>query len=95
MKWAVILGVTQMIFGIFLKASNCAFFKDSLTFFAEFLPQILFMSGVFGYMIILIFLKWSQDWLATPKITPPSIITIMINLALKAGKLGVNLSINF
>jgi V-type H+-transporting ATPase subunit a len=38
MKWAVILGVITMVFGIILKAVNSVYFRDGLTFFFEFIP---------------------------------------------------------
>jgi len=38
MKWAVIVGVITMLFGIFLKALNSVYFRDGLTFFFEFIP---------------------------------------------------------
>jgi V-type H+-transporting ATPase subunit a len=38
MKWAVSLGVISMIGGVFLKALNCIYFRDWLTFFCEFIP---------------------------------------------------------
>jgi V-type H+-transporting ATPase subunit a len=38
MKWAVILGVLSMIFGVWMKAVNCFHYSDWLTFFAEFIP---------------------------------------------------------
>jgi len=62
MKWAVIVGVLSMIFGILMKAVNSIYFRDWLTFFCEFIPQILFMGGMFGYMIVLIYVKWLTDW---------------------------------
>jgi vacuolar-type H+-ATPase subunit I/STV1 len=34
--------------GITLKASNDIFFKEPLDFWCEFVPQIIFMSGIFG-----------------------------------------------
>ena len=48
MKMAVILGVGQMLFGILLKASNARFFKKNLDFWFEFVPQLVFMSSIFG-----------------------------------------------
>jgi V-type H+-transporting ATPase subunit a len=38
MKLAVIIGVTQMMFGITMKGANCIFFKDYLGLFFEFIP---------------------------------------------------------
>jgi len=106
MKWAVIAGVLQMIFGICMKYVNAVYFKDGLTFVFEFIPQIIFMTGMFGYMIFMIFVKWAQKWQIERRIdynricgaagfptypddpTPPSIITVMINMGLSQGSLG-------
>lgn len=38
MKWAVILGVISMIFGILMKGLNAIYFRDGLVFFLEFIP---------------------------------------------------------
>jgi V-type H+-transporting ATPase subunit a len=48
MKWAVIAGVLQMVFGIILKCLNSVYFKKPLVFIFEFIPQIIFMTGLFG-----------------------------------------------
>ena len=62
MKMSVIMGITQMSFGIVMKGVNARFFKHTMDFFLEFIPQLLFALSLFGYMIVLIFLKWSIDW---------------------------------
>lgn len=62
MKMSVILGIFHMTFGIILKGMNCIYFKSWLDFFCEFLPMIIFDLALFGYMVILIFVKWSIDW---------------------------------
>ncbi|CAM9970607.1 unnamed protein product, partial [Hapterophycus canaliculatus] len=62
MKTSVVLGVTQMTFGVCLKAMNAVYFKESLDFFYEFIPMIVFVLSLFGYMIVLIFMKWSINW---------------------------------
>lgn len=62
MKMSVILGIFQMTFGILLKGMNCRYFKSHLDFFCEFLPMILFDLALFGYMVVLIFVKWSINW---------------------------------
>ena len=84
MKWSVIIGVIQMTLGIFLRGLNNLFFKDYLGFFFEFIPQIIFMLLLFGYMIALIFIKWGTDYSKNTS-KAPSIITILMNLALKGG----------
>jgi V-type H+-transporting ATPase subunit a len=90
MKLSVILGVTHMVFGICLKGLNNIYFKQTIDFVFEFIPQIIFMTILFGYMVVMLFMKWSIDF--TPKEigtdTAPSIITILMNIFLKGGSLG-------
>ena len=57
MKMAVTLGVTQMIFGIFLSLSNHLYFHDRLAVYFEFIPRIVFMLSTFGYMVLMILIK--------------------------------------
>ena len=84
MKWSVIIGVFQMVIGIILRGLNDIYFKDTLGFYFEFIPQIIFMLLLFGYMVALIFIKWVTDYsLDTSK--APSIIAILMNLGLKNG----------
>eukprot|EP01043_Picozoa_sp_COSAG02_P002569 COSAG02_NODE_59_length_43585_cov_39.087752_30_plen_916_part_00 len=63
MKMSVILGVSQMVFGIILKATNDLHFKEPLDFYCEFIPQMIFMNFIFGYMCWLIIFKWQTCWL--------------------------------
>lgn len=77
-----------MCMGIFMKAFNSVYFRKWLDFFFEFIPQILFMGLMFGYMDYLIFAKWAtnfrtEDHGYTDKI--PAIITTLIDMALKMG----------
>jgi len=62
MKMSVILGVSQMLVGIILKWFNKIHFQDYGTLCAVCVPELLFMSCTFGYMCILIFIKWSTDY---------------------------------
>jgi V-type H+-transporting ATPase subunit a len=62
MKMSVILGIFQMTFGVILRGLNSVYFNSRLDFFAEFMPMIIFAVSLFGYMVILIFVKWSVDW---------------------------------
>ena len=84
MKLSVIIGVIQMTIGIIFRGLNNLFFGDYLGFFVEFIPQLLFMCLLFGYMIVLIFIKWNTDYTGNTE-NAPSIITILMNLALKNG----------
>ena len=62
MKTAVIFGVSHMLLGIVVKGLNAAYFKRWAEFFFEFAPQLILMLSMFGYMDVLIVLKWLTDW---------------------------------
>lgn len=93
MKTAVIFGVMQMSIGIFLKGFNSIYFKRGLDFAYEFIPQILLLLGLFGWMDVMIIGKWltkkniddiyvenSPDFITIHK--APAIITTMIDMFL-------------
>lgn len=89
MKLSIIIGVSQMVVGIFLKAANTFHFHSAIDFFFEFIPQILFMLSTFGYMVFLIFVKWSNDYTHDTS-QAPSILTTFINFGLKGGSTDGN-----
>ena len=62
MKMSVILGIIQMIFGVCLRGCNSILSKSYLDFTCEFMPMIIFAMSFFGYMVIIIFVKWSINW---------------------------------
>lgn len=61
--------------------------RKPLDFFFEFIPQFLLLAGLFGYMDLLIVIKWLTDWTSVGVSNAPSIITIMIDIPLKLGQL--------
>eukprot|EP00894_Picocystis_sp_ML_P000264 jgi/Pico_ML_1/50781/g1929.t2 len=48
----------MMTLGILISFFNQRFFRDRLSMVCEFVPQILFLSCLFGYLSFLIMLKW-------------------------------------
>lgn len=83
MKLSVILGVSHMTLGIILKGVNSRYFHNDLDFFFEFIPQLILLTVTFGYMNLLIIVKWCTHYSDTSE--APSIITIMIDMMLKCG----------
>lgn len=86
MKLSVILGVAHMTLGIFLKGLNAFFEGDCVEFIFVFIPQLILMSILFGYMDILIFIKWSVNYKGKEHLAP-DIKSYLMNIVLKLGKL--------
>lgn len=84
MKFAVIVGVCHMVLGLFQKALNAIFFKDQSKLLHEFLPQIIFLLVIFGYMDMLIVIKWNTDYKGHTD-EAPSIIVTIVNFFLNGG----------
>jgi len=60
MKLAVIFAIIQMSLGILMKGLNSIHFRNKLDFLFEFLPAILILLALFGWMDVLIIAKWLQ-----------------------------------
>jgi V-type H+-transporting ATPase subunit a len=84
MKWSVIVGVIQMTLGIILRGMNNLYFNDKIGFIFEFIPQLVFMSLLFGYMIAMIYIKWATDYTNNTQ-NAPSIISELMAIVLKSG----------
>jgi len=60
MKLSVLIGVAQMLLGVFLRFSNAIYHKSMLDLFCECVPMLIFMLGFFGYMDYMIIYKWTH-----------------------------------
>ncbi|XP_071933451.1 V-type proton ATPase subunit a1-like isoform X4 [Coffea arabica] len=58
MKLSILLGVVQMNLGIILSYFNARFFGNSLDIKYQFVPQMIFLNCLFGYLSLLIVIKW-------------------------------------
>ncbi|KAH9661033.1 V-type proton ATPase subunit a1 [Citrus sinensis] len=58
MKMSILLGVTQMNLGIILSYFDARFFGSSLDIRYQFVPQLIFLNSLFGYLSLLIIIKW-------------------------------------
>lgn len=74
MKISVILGVMQMALGVSMKAFNAIYFKNKLDFLCEFLPQIILLMVLFGFMDLMVICKWLTDFTGRES-QAPSVIT--------------------
>ncbi|EPQ32383.1 uncharacterized protein PFL1_00579 [Pseudozyma flocculosa PF-1] len=91
MKMSVILGVAHMTLGICLNVPNYIQFGQRRKIWAEFIPQMLFMQSLFGYLVFCIVYKWSIDWYETDasgtvfRNNPPGLLNMLIYMFLKPG----------
>ncbi|KAG8643957.1 hypothetical protein MANES_11G087300v8 [Manihot esculenta] len=58
MKMSILLGVAQMNLGIILSYFNAVYFRNGLNIWFQFIPQIIFLNSLFGYLSLLIIVKW-------------------------------------
>ncbi|EDO42481.1 predicted protein [Nematostella vectensis] len=84
MKLSIVLGVIHMMFGVCLSFFNHRHFKKPINIFCEFIPQVLFLGCIFGYLVILIFYKWIFISIERPN--PPSLLIATINMFLQFAK---------
>jgi len=58
MKLSLIFGVIHMTFGVMLSLWNKIANRAYNEIFLEFIPQLVFLLFIFGYLIVMIFMKW-------------------------------------
>lgn len=81
MKLSVILGVVQMLFGVFLGIFNHLYFRRYENIILEWIPELIFLLVMFGYLDMLIFWKWFKY---TPEMSQeaPNLLINLINMFL-------------
>ncbi|CDF37631.1 unnamed protein product [Chondrus crispus] len=92
MKLSIVLGVCQMVMGICMSYLNAKQYNSQVDVWHVFVPQMIFMNATFGYLVILILLKWSIDWdspacRADPNCLAPDLKTVLIGMFMAPGSL--------
>lgn len=89
MKCSVIIGVAQMMAGVFISLTNYLYFNDRVKVWFRFVPEVVFLSCTFGYMCLLIVVKWLTAWENTHD--APSLLETMTNFFLSPGSVSMPL----
>ncbi|XP_073825960.1 vacuolar H[+] ATPase 100kD subunit 5 [Musca autumnalis] len=87
MKLSIIFGVLHMVFGVCMSLVNYTHFKKGINIIMDFIPQIVFLVLLFGYMVFMMFFKFVKYSGAAEEqpLTPgcaPSILILFINMML-------------
>ncbi|TIA83545.1 hypothetical protein E3P77_00565 [Wallemia ichthyophaga] len=86
MKMSIVMGVIHMSFAICLNIPNYLREKKPEYIVAEWLPQMLFLNSIFGYLVVCIVVKWCTDW-SSSEYGPPGLLNMLIYMFLSPGSL--------
>ncbi|XP_061459428.1 V-type proton ATPase 116 kDa subunit a 2 isoform X2 [Rhineura floridana] len=81
MKMSIIIGVIHMTFGVILGGFNHLHFRKKYNIYLVFIPQLLFILSIFGYLVFMIIYKWLAFSAENSK-SAPSILILFINMFL-------------
>ena len=73
-----------MTFALCLQVPNHIRFKRLSDIYTNFIPQMIFLQSIFGYLVVCIIYKWTVDW-STASTQPPSLLNMLINMVLSPG----------
>lgn len=85
MKMAVILGIGQMFFGVCLSLFNHRYFRRPINIYCEFIPGVIFLLSIFGYLVVLVFYKWVNVTAAEANCAPSLLIDFINMFLMKYG----------
>jgi V-type H+-transporting ATPase subunit a len=73
-----------MTFALCMQVPNHLHFNRLADIYHGFIPQMLFLQSIFGYLVVCIIYKWLVDW-SKSSIPPPSLLNMLIGMFLSPG----------
>jgi len=87
MKMSVVIGVIHMLFGTIISFFNYWHFKSIGELFVVFIPELLYMGSIFGYLTFAIIYKWCTYWKGAQA---PGLMNMLIYMFLSPGNVDKN-----
>ena len=92
MKISVVLGISQMLFGMILQLIKQIYRKDWFNLVLSWLPQFIYLGSFFGYMVVLIIKKWLTPVEKQPE-DGVNLIQVLISMLLSPTSLTKDLKL--